>query len=325
MFDDPTVMRLLFTVNVLGIVTLLLNDTSFKNVVFPVTFSVLLIVVLPEVYNVDDNVDAPTTANVLASVALFMAISVEFMVTSLPTDTFPFIAEVPVIVVAPATLNMPPIVTAPDVFNVLLMVVAPATDSCDDSVAAPATVNVDGMVTADIKSTPAVSRSPFIVTDLATYNVLLRVTAPAVANEVIKAVLVRVVAPATVNVLFMVVAAPIVNLLFRETSLLTTSFVLKTVAAPTDRVEFIVAIPIDDVLVTSNVPPMVALPLTFIVEFNVVAPVIFNAFILAAPVAFIIDSVVAPVTANGPLIVTIPEVCNPDVDNEAMDIKSVNL
>ena len=122
-------MRLLFTVNVLGVVTLLLNDMSFKNVVFPLTFSVLLIVVLPEVDNVDDNVDAPTTANVLASVALFATVSVEFMETSLPTETFPFIVAAPDIVVSPATLNMPPMVTAPDVFNVLLMVVAPATDS----------------------------------------------------------------------------------------------------------------------------------------------------------------------------------------------------
>lgn len=312
------VIRLLFTVNVLGVVTLLLNDTSFKNVVFPLTFSVLLMVVLPEVYNVDDNVDAPTTANVLASVALFMTISVEFMETSLPTDTFPSILVVPDRVVSPATLNMPPMVTAPDVFNVLLIVVAPATDSCDDSVAAPPVVNVDGMVTADIKSTPEVSISPFIVTDLATYNVLLRVTAPAVTNEVIKAVLFRVVAPANVNVLFMVVAPVTVNLLFRETSLLATSFVLMVVAAPTEKVEFIVDTPSDDVPVTNIVPPMVALPLT-VMAANVVAPVIFNAVKLAAPLAFIVDdSVVAPVTANGPLTVAVPAVCNPEVDNTSV-------
>ena len=318
-FDEPMVIRLLFIFKLLGIVTLLLNDTSFKNVVFPVTFSVLLIVVLPEVYNVDDNVVAPRTANVLASVAFFIKVIVEFMETSLTTDTFPFIIEAPDMVVTPATLNMLLIVVAPVVFNVLLKVVAPATDRFDDNAATPATVKLDGMVTADIKSTPEVSRSPFTVNDLATCNVAFAVTAPAVSNEVIKAALFRVVAPATVNVLFMVVAPPIINLLFRETSLLTTSFELMVVAAPTDKVEFIVARPNDDVPVTSNVPLTLALPVTVMLD-NVGAPVIFNELILAGPLTVIVDdSVVARVTANGPLTVAVPALCNPDVDNTAVD------
>jgi hypothetical protein len=220
--------------------------------------------------------------------------------------------------VIPATLNMLLIVVAPVMFNVLFMVVAPATDRFDDIRAAPAAINVVGMVTADIKSTPEVSRSPFTVIDLATYN-LLGVTAPAVTNEVIKAVLFRVVAPATVNVLFMVVDPPIINLLFRETSLLTTSFALMVVAPPTDKVEFIVATPNDDVPVTSNVPLTLAAPVTVNVD-NVGAPLTVNELILAAPLAVIVDdSVVAPVTANELLTVAAPVGCNPDVDNTAVD------